>query len=97
MIFSKIFQHVRIDIPVVLMILAVLLSAIVVVYAKHSGRSEFVALQKLENRRDQLEEEWGRLLLEQSTWATPGRVERQARNKLHMIVPTAQMTIVVKP
>jgi cell division protein FtsL len=91
------FQHVRIDIPVLLMVFAVLASAIAVIYTKHSGRSEFVELQKLEQTRDQLNEEWGRLLLEESTWAGPGRVEHQARLRLKMIVPTAEMTVVIRP
>jgi cell division protein FtsL len=37
------------------------------------------------------------LLLEQSTWATPGRVEYEAHKRLKMIVPTAEMTVVIKP
>jgi cell division protein FtsL len=90
-------QHIRVDMPVVLMVFAVLASAIAVIYIKHSGRSEFVELQKLEQTRDQLNEEWGRLLLEESTWAGPGRVEHQARVRLKMIVPTAEMTVVIRP
>lgn len=90
-------QSIRIDVPIVLMVLAVLVSAMVVVYIKHVGRSEFVALQQLENRRDQLNEEWGRLLLEESTWAGSGRVERQARIRLHMMMPTIDMTVIIKP
>ncbi len=91
------FEHARVDMPVFFMVLAVLASAIAVIYTKHSGRSEFVALQKLEQQRDKLNEEWGRLLLEQSTWAGPGRVEQQARVRLKMIVPTAEMTVVIRP
>jgi len=79
------------------MMIAVIASAMAVVYSKHSSRVEFVALQKLEQQRDALNEEWGRLLLEQSTWASPGRVEQQARMRLKMIVPTADMTVVIKP
>jgi len=81
----------------IVMVLAVLASAISVVYTKHQSRVEFVALQKLEQRRDHLNEEWGRLLLEQSTWASPGRVERQAKRRLNMIVPTADRTVVINP
>jgi cell division protein FtsL len=68
-----------------------------VVYTNHAGRSEFVALQQLENRRDQLNENWGKLLLEQSTWASPARVELQSRTRLNMQVPTNEQTVVVKP
>jgi len=79
----------------IVMVLAVLGSAISVIYTKHQSRVEFVALQQLEQRRDHLDEEWGRLLLEQSTWASPGRVEREAKNKLSMIVPTADRVVVI--
>ncbi len=79
------------------MLLAVLVSAISVVYTKHQSRVEFVALQKHEQHRDDLDEEWGRLLLEQSTWASPGRVERQAKIRLDMIIPKAGSTVVLKP
>ena len=79
------------------MLLAVMASAISVVYTKHQSRVEFVALQKLEQHRDDLDEEWGRLLLEQSTWASPGRVEHQAKIKLDMIIPMARSTVVLNP
>jgi len=36
-------------------------------------------------------------LLEQSTWGSPSRVEQEARQRLQMIVPTADMTVVIKP
>lgn len=81
---------------VLVMTLAVLISAIAVIYTKHQSRVEFVALQKLEQKRDYLDEEWGRLLLEQSTWSGLGRIEQQASEKLNMIRPTAEMVVVVK-
>ncbi|MDX1574177.1 MAG: cell division protein FtsL [Methylophaga sp.] len=85
------------DLPVLVMMLLVLFSAVAVVVTKHAGRSEFVVMQQLESQRDQLNEEWGRLLLEQSTWASPGRVEQQARNKLNMQAPTTDNTVMVMP
>ena len=91
------FEYARVDMPVLFMLLAVLASAIAVIHTKHSGRGQFVELQHLEQQRDKLNEEWGRLLLEQSTWAGPGRVEQQARVRLKMIVPTAAMTVVIRP
>ena len=89
-------QSLRIFFPVMWVLLAVMVSAVVVVYSKHAARTEFVVLQSLEHERDSLNEEWGRLLLEQSTWASPSHVEQQAIKRLHMIVPTADMTVVVK-
>ncbi len=97
MSFSSLIDLLRIHVSVILLIVLVIASSIAVIYTKHPGRTEFVALQKLERQRDNLNEEWSRLLLEQSTWASPGRIEQQARLRLKMIVPTADMVVVVKP
>lgn len=86
-----------VELPIALAVLAVIASSMAVVYSKYLWRTEFVELQELEYIRDKLDEEWGRLLLEQSTWASPGRVERQSRLRLNMIVPTVDMTVVIKP
>lgn len=80
-----------------IMIVVVVMTAMAVIYSKHQSRIEFVALQKLEQHRDHLNEEWGRLLLEQSTWAGPGRIEKQAKTKIGMVVPSAQNTRVIHP
>ena len=70
-----------------LLVFAVLVSAIKVVLAHHQARTLFVEIQVLEKARDALDEEWGRLQLEQSTWATDDRIESLARAKLGMIEP----------
>ena len=67
--------------------LAVVVTALQVVLARHESRRLFVEIQKLEKVRDSLNEEWGRLQLEQSTWATNGRIESMARSELKMILP----------
>jgi cell division protein FtsL len=76
---------------------AVLGSSLGVVYAKHEARSRFNELQKLTKARDDLDIEWGQLQLEQSTWATHGRVERLAHDELHMIIPQAGDLRIVQP
>jgi len=76
---------------------AVLGSSLGVVYAKHEARSRFNELQKLTKARDDLDIEWGQLQLEQSTWATHGRVERVARDELRMTIPQASDLRIVQP
>jgi len=76
---------------------AVLLTSIGVVHAKYSSRKYFVELQKLRLQQDELDVEWGRLQLEQSTWATQHRVERIARGKLNMHIPSAEEVTVIRP
>lgn len=79
------------------MVIAVLASAISVIHIKHSSRGKFIELQKLEKRRYELNEEWGRLLLEQSTWAGLGRVEQQAKICLMMFRPIEAVTVIIRP
>jgi cell division protein FtsL len=76
---------------------AVLVSALGVVYGKQEARSRFNELQKLTDRRDDLDIEWGQLQLEQSTWATHGRVERVAHDELGMITPQPSELRIVQP
>ncbi|HID83457.1 MAG TPA: cell division protein FtsL [Chromatiales bacterium] len=77
--------------------LAVVGTALGVVASKHASRQQFLQLQKLEKARDDLIIEWGQLQLEQSTWATHGRVEQLARKKLKMKIPRVGDTVMVLP
>ena len=77
--------------------LGVLGSSLGVVYAKHEARSRFNELQQLTQQRDDLDIEWGQLQLEQSTWATHGRVERVAHDDLKMLIPRAADLRIVQP
>ena len=74
---------------------AVFFSAIKVVIARHDTRRLFVEIQKLEKDRDNLNEEWGRLQLEQSTWATDARIESVSRTELHMIEPETRAVMLI--
>lgn len=80
----------------VVMVVAVLVSAVAVIEAKHESRKRFVALQALEKARDQMNVEWGQLQLEQGAWATHSRVERIARKDLHMVIPKMESVVIVK-
>ncbi|HEX7749844.1 MAG TPA: cell division protein FtsL [Bordetella sp.] len=74
-----------------LMILAaVLASAITVVWTQHEARAQFVELSRLQNQRDELNIEYGKLELEQATWAEPRRIDNEARQKLGMLAPRPQ-------
>ena len=67
--------------------LCVMASAIGVVYVKHQSRVLFHKQQDLISEKEQLEVDWGRLQLEQSTWAMHGRIDRIARERLSMSLP----------
>jgi cell division protein FtsL len=80
---------------VLTLLVAVLTSAIQVVLAQHNSRKYFVEIQDLEQQEDELNEVWGKLQLEQSTWATDDRVEELARSKLAMIEPELESLVLI--
>jgi cell division protein FtsL len=82
---------------VAVLALALAATGIGVVYAKHEARDAFIQLQGLNKERDALEIEWGQLKLEQSAWATHGRVEQTARVGLRMVIPRPDEVRIVKP
>ena len=73
-------------VPAALMVL-VLISSISVVYLRHQNRVTFVALHQAGQERDQLNVEWGQLLIEESLWSFPHRVEKDAVSQLGMKMP----------
>ena len=77
------------------LILLVTASAIAVVYMRHQHRLSYVALQHAQQIRDDLNIEWGQLLLEQSTWAMHHRVEAEANRKLGMVTPDPDHIVVI--
>jgi cell division protein FtsL len=70
------------------LLLAVLVSALAIVYTTNEYRMSFIELQRLEQQTNQLQLQWGQLLLEQASLATPARVEQLAKEKLEMRLPT---------
>lgn len=70
-----------------MVLLLVLVSALGVVYSSYKNRQLFGDLQQQSYETMHLEEEWGRLLLEQSTWASFERIERLAKSELNMVEP----------
>jgi cell division protein FtsL len=77
--------------------LAVLGTAVQVIYARHKARDMFVHLEKLNGDRDSLDMEWGRLQLEQSYWSSHAFVERVANAKLQMNLPQTRDVRIVRP
>ena len=70
--------------------------ALSLVTSRHQARRLNVELEHEEARARQFEVEFGQLSLEQSTWAMPARVEKIARESLHMQLPAASRVQVVE-
>ena len=71
-------------------------SALALVYTKHESRKLFVELEELTTERDELDIEWGQLQIEQSTWATHGRIEQVANEELALVRPDATEVYVIE-
>ena len=67
------------------------------VFARHEHRQLFIQLSKLEKARDELNIEFGRLQLEQATWAESNRIDQVARTRLGMVFPETGDIVVVRP
>lgn len=79
----------------IFLFILVLASALSIIYAKNLQRQLTSELQMVQREANQLRVEWGQLLLEHSTWATPPRVQQIAQQELLMSVPSSQQTIVL--
>lgn len=76
----------------IVLLVAVLISAFAVIYSTNSYRLTLNQLEQEEQQTHILQLQWGQLLLEQSSLATPARVEEVARNKLGMVLPVPKNT-----
>jgi cell division protein FtsL len=76
--------------------LALVLSALSVIYVSHLCRQLYNELAKLDQEANALQVEWGRYLLEQSSWASLSRVEQLAKSQLQMRVPEPSEIVIVR-
>ncbi|MDH5544912.1 MAG: cell division protein FtsL [Gammaproteobacteria bacterium] len=80
-----------------IVVACVLSSALALVYAKHVNRNLFIELQETMSQRNDLNVEWGRLQLEQSTFTTHSYIENRARQELGMVLPQQNEIVMVRP
>ncbi|KTB86640.1 cell division protein FtsL [Pseudomonas syringae pv. syringae PD2774] len=80
-----------------LLFIAVLISAIGVSYSAHWNRQLLNSLYSEMSVRDKAQAEWGRLILEQSTWTAHSRIETLATEQLKMRIPSAVEVRMVAP
>ena len=79
----------------IVLLVATLASATGVVFARQKHRQLFIELTRLERERDDVNIEFGRLQLEQATWAETNRIEQIATGKLGMVFPVSKDVVVV--
>jgi cell division protein FtsL len=67
--------------------LLLIVCALAVIQAQHRSRTYFVGLERLKKEARLLDEQWGQLQLEQSTWDNPARVDTLARSRIGLVSP----------
>ena len=80
-----------------LLFVGVLVSAIGVSYSAHWNRQLLNSLYNELSVRDKAQAEWGRLILEQSTWTAHSRIEVLPTEQLKMHIPGAADVKMVAP
>jgi len=79
----------------VILLMLTTVSATGVIYSTHKSRYLLNELRQLERQRNNLQVEWGQLLLEQSSLVAQGRIENLAIAELGMKIPTVENVVVV--
>jgi cell division protein FtsL len=84
------------SVQLILVWILIFVTAFSVVYAKDLYRRTFLHYQDLQQQQNQLYTDWGKLMLEQSTWSTQARVQKIAASRLAMQVPAPKTVVLVE-
>jgi cell division protein FtsL len=79
------------------LLFCVLISAFAVIYSTNAYRSTLSMVEREEQQTHFFQLQWGQLLLEQSSLATPARVSELATEQLKMTLPTNKNTFLLHP
>ena len=79
-----------------ILLFSLLISALSVVYTTNLQRMTLSQLAVAQQEAYQLEMQWGQLLLEHASLATPSRIQALAYEKLKMVLPDEKQTILVR-
>lgn len=79
-----------------LLAMAVIFSALGIIYVTHTSRLLQASYQHHLLERTRLHVEYSRLLLERSAWMMQARVQQFAQKKLGMVMPNAKSIVIVR-
>ncbi|MDP2231414.1 cell division protein FtsL [Methylotenera sp.] len=74
---------------------ALMFSALGLVNSQHKSRNLYIELERTNQAAKRIEQEYGQLQLEQSTWAMHSRIEKIAATQMQMQVPDAKRVQVI--
>lgn len=78
-----------------LLVASVFISAMMVVFQVFEYRHDYRDLSSYLRERDDLNAEWGRLLIEQQTFGATAQIGSRAVTQLRMFSPPAGQTVVI--
>jgi cell division protein FtsL len=80
-----------------LLLALIVTSSLALITSQHQSRKLYNELQVEQAAAKRFEEEIARLQVEQSSWSTPSRIEKVARERLGMRAPDTSRTRVLAP
>ncbi len=86
----------RQQMTILLLTMAVLCSALSVIYVSHASRIMHANYQRNITEQDHLHVMRGQLLLERSTWMMQARIQQVAENKLGMVLPDNKSVVMIR-
>lgn len=92
---SHTLQITKREILIVFSVIALLYSAFGIVYVKDLNRRLFIQYQVLQREKAKEVIQWGKLLLEQSTWSAQLRIQQVAQRRLEMQIPIEKEVVLV--
>ena len=96
-IFSRpIFVLPTLEVRVLALLFGVLFSALALIYVKDLGRRLFIDYQDLKQSSQVLNMQCDRLMLEESAFASPLRIEEIASQKLAMKLPAQEDMVLIE-
>ena len=84
------------NLRVLFLVIAIMVSALAVVYTKDVNRRLFIDYQSLQQKNIDMSVDYGKLLLEQGAWSTQERVQLVATNSLNMVIPSSSNIVMLK-
>ena len=79
----------------VILLVLVFISAMMVVFQVFEYRHDYREMSSFMRERDDLNAEWGRLLIEQQTFGATAQIGTRAVTQLRMYSPPAAQTVVI--
>lgn len=79
----------------VILLVLVCISAMMVVFQVFEYRHDYREMSSFMRERDDLNAEWGRLLIEQQTFGATAQIGTRAVTQLRMYSPPAAQTVVI--